>query len=66
MREIIKENNTLKRFGHLIAEDGKEVFFHFDAFDDPSCLLLKEKDAVEFILVEGARAHQASHIKPIK
>ena len=66
MQGVIKENNKLKHFGFITTENGQEVFFHFEAFDDPACLLSKEDDVVEFVLVEGARGYQAAHIKPVK
>ena len=51
----VKWFNDRKGFGFIHVEDGADVFVHYSALQGDGFKTLKEGEAVEFDLVEGAK-----------
>ena len=58
----VKWFNDRKGFGFIHVEDGADVFVHYSALQGDGFKTLKEGEAVEFDLVEGAKGPQASNV----
>ncbi len=58
----VKWFNDRKGFGFIHVEDGADVFVHYSALQGDGFKTLKEGEAVEFDLVEGARGPQAANV----
>ncbi len=50
-------------FGFILAEDGKEIFFHRSELQDVEFDKLEEGDQLEFNVTTGDKGPQASGIK---
>jgi len=61
MKGNVKFFNTMKGFGFIAGEDGKEYFVHQTALGEG--VSLNENDAVEFDVEEGDRGPKAVNVK---
>jgi CspA family cold shock protein len=61
MKGTIKFFNTMKGFGFIAAEDGKEYFVHQSAL--PPGVTPKERDEVTFDVVQGEKGPKAANAK---
>lgn len=64
MKGTVKFFNTMKGFGFIAAEDGKEYFVHQSAL--PEGVSLNENDPVEFDVEEGDRGPKAINVKKVE
>jgi CspA family cold shock protein len=64
MKGTIKWYNSMKGFGFISGEDGKDVFVHRTVV--PDGLLLYEGDKVEYQIEESDRGPKAIEIKKLK
>ena len=62
---LIKWFNNRKGFGFIRLDDGKDVFIHHTALQGEELKSLKEVEAVEFDIVDGAKGPQASNVTKI-
>jgi CspA family cold shock protein len=58
----VKWFNDRKGFGFIKLEDGKDVFVHYSALQGDGFKTLKEGEAVEFDVVDGAKGPQAANV----
>lgn len=61
----VKWFNAEKGFGFIEREGGKDVFVHFSALSMDGYKTLREGQAVQFEVVEGAKGLQASNVTVI-
>ncbi len=61
----VKWFNESKGFGFIERESGPDVFAHFRAINGDGFKTLKEGQAVEFTVTEGAKGPQAEDITVI-
>ena len=61
MKGTVKFFNTMKGFGFISGDDGKEYFVHITAIEDGETL--NEGDAVTFDVEEGDRGPKAANVK---
>ena len=62
MQGRVKWFNAEKGFGFIEREDGDDVFVHFSAIQQDGYKSLEEGQQVEFDIVDGARAPQATNV----
>ena len=62
MKGQIKRIIGDRGFGFIVADDGKEVFFHHTALKDVEFESLKEGSNVEFDLEQGPKGPRASNV----
>ena len=60
MKGTIKFFNSMKGFGFIAGEDGKEYFVHQTGLQDG--VTLNDNDAVEFDVEEGDRGPKAVNV----
>ncbi|MBE5932792.1 MAG: cold-shock protein [Lachnospiraceae bacterium] len=58
----VKWFNDQKGFGFITDENGKDVFVHFSGLNMEGFKSLKENQAVEFEVTEGAKGPQAINV----
>jgi cold shock protein len=58
----VKWFNNAKGYGFIGREDGPDVFVHYSSIQLEGYKSLKEGDAVEFDIVEGAKGPQADNV----
>lgn len=58
----VKWFNAEKGYGFIEREDGGDVFVHFTAIKAEGYRTLEEGQAVEFDVVQGERAEQATNV----
>ncbi len=58
----VKWFNDQKGFGFITDENGKDVFVHFSGLNMDGFKSLKENQAVEFEVTEGAKGPQAINV----
>jgi CspA family cold shock protein len=58
----VKWFNDRKGFGFIRLESGQDVFVHYSALEGDGFKSLKEGEAVEFDVVDGAKGPQASNV----
>lgn len=58
----VKWFNDLKGYGFIGRRDGPDVFVHYTAILGEGHRTLKEGDAVEFEVVQGAKGPQAANV----
>lgn len=61
MNGTVKFFNDAKRFGFIVAEDGKEFFVHQSGVQEG--VSLREQDAVIFDVEQGDRGPKAVHVR---
>ena len=61
----VKWFNAEKGFGFIERENGNDVFVHFSALTMDGYKTLKEGQAVQFEVVEGAKGLQASKVTTV-
>jgi len=64
MKGTIKWYNTMKGYGFIQGEDGKDVFVHRTAI--PMGTDLYEEDTVEYEIEDSERGQRASNVKKLK
>ena len=63
MKGTIKRLIRERGFGFIVAEDGKEVFFHRSALENEGFDALAEGTSVEFNLESGPKGPRAVNVK---
>ena len=58
----VKWFNDQKGFGFITDENGKDVFVHFSGLNMDGFKSLKENQAVEFEVTDGAKGPQAINV----
>lgn len=58
----VKWFNNAKGYGFIGREDGLDVFVHYSAIQTEQYKSLKEGQAVEFSIIEGAKGPQADDV----
>ena len=61
IKRIMRERG----FGFILAEDGREIFFHRSELQDVDFDKLEEGDHLEFTVTKGNKGPQAIGIKKI-
>lgn len=59
----VKWFNDRKGFGFIRVDDEQDVFVHYSALGGEGFKTLKEGEAVEFDLVDGAKGPQAANVE---
>jgi CspA family cold shock protein len=59
VKRIMRERG----FGFILAEDGREVFFHRSELQDVDFNDLQEGDQLEFNIAQGQKGPQATGVK---
>ena len=62
MQGKVKWFNAEKGFGFIETEEGTDVFVHFSGLNMEGFKSLKENQAVEFEVTEGAKGPQAINV----
>jgi len=60
MEGVVKFFNTMKNFGFIAADDGKEYFVHANDLNEG--VSINENDKVTFDVVEGERGPKAANV----
>lgn len=60
----VKFFNTMKHFGFITGEDGKDYFVHEDGLKEGT--MITEGDKVSFKIVEGDRGPKADEVEKMK
>ena len=63
---VIKWFNNAKGYGFVGRDDGPDVFVHYSSIQLDGYKSLKEGDAVEFDIVQGAKGPQADQVVVLK
>ena len=61
MKGTVKFYNTMKGFGFIAADDGKEYFVHQTGLQEG--ISLQDNDSVEFDVEEGDRGPKAVNVR---
>ncbi|NQU97957.1 cold shock domain-containing protein [Candidatus Woesearchaeota archaeon] len=61
MKGTVKFFNTMKGFGFIAGDDGKEYFVHQTGLKEG--VSIKDEDAVTFDVVEGDRGPKAENVE---
>lgn len=62
----VKWFNAEKGYGFITGEDGKDVFVHFSAINQPGYRSLDEGQTVTYDIVESDRGKQAADVTVIE
>ncbi len=60
----VKFYNTMKRFGFVTGEDGKDYFVHESGLKEGASI--QEGDTVSFKIVEGDRGPKAEEVEKVE
>ncbi len=63
MRGTIKRVISQRGFGFILAEDGKEIFFHESGLVEPIFRDLRGGEAVEFEVTQHWRGPRATRVR---
>ena len=63
MEGTVKFYNTMKNFGFITGEDGKDYFVHSSGIKDG--VNLREGDKVKFEVVDGDKGPKADQVEKI-
>lgn len=66
MEGKVKWFNSLKGYGFITPQDGKDVFVHYSAIEGEGYRNLNEGDEVSFDVVEGNKGQQAASVRVTK
>jgi CspA family cold shock protein len=61
----VKWFNDKKGYGFIMAEDGKDLFVHYNAIEGQGYKSLKEGDRVNFEIEQGAKGPSAVKVKKL-
>lgn len=59
----VKWFDTKKGFGFIIGPEGQDVFVHFSIIEGDGFRSLKDGEAVEYDLSQGAKGYSATRVK---
>ncbi|MEM2936862.1 MAG: cold shock domain-containing protein [Candidatus Bathyarchaeia archaeon] len=62
-RGKVKWFNKERRFGFIVQENGRDIFFHQNDVVDK--LVLREGQEVEFEVERGSKGPRAVHVRPL-
>ncbi len=62
MKGTVKWFNDQKGYGFISDEEGNDVFVHYSGLDMEGFKTVKEGQAVEFDVVDGAKGPQATNV----
>ncbi len=62
----VKWFNDRKGFGFIRMDTGQDVFVHYSALQGEGFKTLKEGEAVEFDIVDGAKGPQAANVMKVQ
>ena len=62
MKGTVKWFNNQKGYGFISDEEGNDVFVHYSGLDMEGFKTVKEGQAVEFDVVDGAKGPQATNV----
>ena len=62
MKGTVKWFNDQKGYGFISDEEGNDVFVHYSGLDMEGFKTVKEGQAVEFEVVNGAKGPQATNV----
>lgn len=62
-RGSVKWFDSKKGFGFILGPEGQDVFVHFSSIDGDGFRCLKDGEAVDYDLIEGAKGFSAQHVK---
>ncbi len=60
---VIKRLSPYESYGFIVADDGREIYFHENALKDLVMDQLAEGDAVAFGVTEGHKGPQATWVR---
>ncbi len=66
MKGKVEWFNAAKGYGFIGREDGTDVFVHYSAIQSGGYKDLKEGEAVEFEIEQGAKGPQAARVVPVR
>ncbi len=61
----VKWFDTKKGFGFIIGTDRRDVFVHYSAIEAGGYRVLREKEQVEYELIETPKGPAAAHVRPM-
>ena len=61
----VKWFNAGKGYGFISRQAGEDVFVHFSAIEEDGFRSLNEGQEVEFIVEQGPKGLQATHVKAL-
>ena len=59
----VKWFDAKKGFGFILGPEGEDVFVHYSGIETEGFKSLKDGEAVEYELVEGAKGHSARGVR---
>ena len=59
----VKWFDTKKGFGFIIGPEGQDVFVHFSSIEGDGFRSLKDGEAVDYDIQQGAKGYSASRVK---
>ena len=65
MKGTVKWFNDQKGYGFISDEEGNDVFVHYSGLDMEGFKTVKEGQAVEFDVVDGAKGPQAANVSAL-
>jgi CspA family cold shock protein len=63
---IVAWFSSVKGFGFIKPETGRDVFVHFSAIQMDGYKELKENDPVEFEITDGPKGKQAANVRRLE